>query len=67
MNMQAEKQMVTPEAVATTVQAHLSALTVAPNSIPDSLLLPILQSLHMTAFDEAMSTLQKLQDFLPQQ
>ena len=38
---------------------HRSALTVAANSMPDSLFLPILQSLQTTAFAGAMSSLQQ--------
>ena len=62
--MPPEKQRVTSEAVACAVEIYLSALTVATNSIPDSLLLPILQSLHMTALADAMSTLQKVQNLI---
>jgi len=38
---------------------HRSTLTVAANSMPDSLFLPILQSLHTTALADAMSSLQQ--------
>ena len=38
---------------------HRSRLTVAANSMPDSLFLPILQSLQTTALADAMSSLQQ--------
>ena len=38
---------------------HRSTLTVAANSMPDSLFLPILQSLQTTALADAMSSLQQ--------